>query len=331
MRSTLPLVSALVFSVVCLAACGDDDDSASSNNTGATAGSGGSGATGGSNAGGSNSGGSNTGGSTGATGGGGSSGSGGSAAMGGSSGTGGSGAMAGSGGSSGSGGSAGQAPLCTDPTTVACSDQVILAMNFQPDPAPGLIENTANGEGWVSTIDATAGGAFTPTPDSYVYGKFTAFGLEKVDISDEESLDSMDWDIAFRRYVVRINSGDSGPSCVQASRIPGTAAYDDIAEIPDTLSYHVDDTFTDSCEIIPDGSGLPDSPATALSSYWTYPGCVKMTGHVFAIALADGSHLKFTVDDYYSPPVQEQCNTTDTIPMSNTGSANFIVRWQFLP
>ena len=127
-------------------------------------------------------------------------------------------------GGSGGAGGGGPTPVCTDPGRVPCSDQVILGMNLQADPAPGLIANVADGEGWYSLVDATAGGAFNPNPHSFVYGKFTDTGLVKVDISDEASLDSMDWDIAFRRYVVRINSGNSGPSCVTAARLPGNAA-----------------------------------------------------------------------------------------------------------
>ncbi len=234
------------------------------------------------------------------------------------------------GGGAGTGGGGGNAALCSMPTQVACADQIILEMNLQPDVAPGKITSTPDGAGWTSQIDATAGGAFVSKPDSYVYGKFTDQGLEKVAIADQDSLDAMDWDIAFRRYVIRVNSADSGPSCVQAARVPGTAKYEDITAVPGNLSYNKDDYFTDSCDIIADGTGLPDSPATALSSYWTYPGCVSMTHHVFVIALADGRHVKFTVDDYYAPTVQEQCDTAGMVPMSNTGSANFIVRWQFI-
>ena len=232
-------------------------------------------------------------------------------------------------GGSGTGGG-GTAALCTTPTPVACADQIILAMNLQADPAPGLITNTADAAGWTSKIDATAGGAFTSTPHSYVYGKFTDQGLTKVSLADQDSLDSMEWDIAFRRYVVRVNSADSGPSCVQGARVPGAAKYEDVTKMPDALSYHTDDYFTPSCDIIADGTGLPDSPATALSSYWTYPGCVQMTDHVFVVALADGRHVKLIVDDYYAPAAQDQCDTTGAIPMSNTGSANFVIRWQFI-
>src|SRR5262245_16087908 len=112
--------------------------------------------------------------------------------------------------SSGMGGAGGGTGACM-PGTVACSDQVILEPNLQKDITKGLITDMADGTGWISAVDATAGGAFAPTPESYTYAKFTDQGLTKVMISDEMALDSVDWDIAFRRYVIRINSGNSGP------------------------------------------------------------------------------------------------------------------------
>ncbi len=241
------------------------------------------------------------------------------------------------GGSGGEGGDAGsgaggQDPGgCTMPTEVPCSDNVILLMNLQTEVTPGLITNVADGAGFTSHIDATAGGAFVADPDSYTYGKFTAAGLQKIDISDEQSLDSMDWDIALRRYVVRINSGHSGPSCVRAARVPGTPVYEDVTALPEGITLRTDEYFTSSCELIPDGSGLEASPATALSSYWTYPGCVQMTDNVFIVELASGERLKIQFQSFYDPPVQEQCDTQGTIPMTNTGSGNFVVRWAFLP
>ncbi|MFO0611061.1 MAG: HmuY family protein [Polyangiaceae bacterium] len=226
----------------------------------------------------------------------------------------------------------GEMVQCTTPTAVPCSDEVILQMSLKKTVTDAMVGNTPDGAGFRSTIDATGGG-LTPTK-SYTYARFTEAGLEKVDISDEDSLDSMDWDIAFRRYIIRINSGHSGPSCVTASRIPDKyGAYDDLTSVPGDLTYHPDDYFTppDSCMLIPDGSGLPASPATALSTYWTYPGCVAMSDFVYAIQLASGKHVKFQVQHYYSPDVQEQCDTTHKIPASNTGSGSFEVRWAFVP
>jgi hypothetical protein len=253
-------------------------------------------------------------------------GSGGDTPAGGSGGTGGGTSAGGAGGAGGGGVTA----KCTGPTPITCEDQILLDMNLQPVPAPGLIDSQSVEGGWESHVDATAGGAFASTPDSYVYAKFGSGGLTKVDISDEASLESMDWDIAFRRYIVRINSGDSGPSCVEAARIPGDVKFEDVTAVPDTVTYHPDDYFTESCAFIPDGSGLENSPATALSAYWTYPGCVQMNDYLFVIALADGHHVKFIVDSYYEPTAQEQCDTTGAVPMGDTGSANFIVRWAYL-
>lgn len=223
----------------------------------------------------------------------------------------------------------GPEPICTEPIAVPCSDQVIQQMSLQQDPAPGIITNEVNGEVFVSHVDATAGGAFATTPDAYVYGRFSEAGLEKVGISDYAAIDSMEWDIAFRRYVVRINSGHSGPSCVTAARLPGTPVFGEVSEVPEG-PYKTDEYFTASCEIIPDGSGLPNSPATALSSYWTYPGCVQMTDNVYVLELASARHVKLTVESYYEPGVQEQCDTTDAVPQGDTGSANFVVRWAWL-
>lgn len=232
-------------------------------------------------------------------------------------------------GGSGTGGS-GTGPTCTEPTEVPCEDDVFLAMNLQDDIAPGAVASEAEGTGWISTIDATAGGAFTKDPDSYVYARFTDAGLEKVEISDEDSLTSMEWDIAFRRYVVRINSANSGPSCVNAARVPGAADYDGLTTVPEGLQFRSDEYFTESCEIIPDGTGLPGSPATALSSFWTYPGCVQMTGNVFVVRQADGSHLKLAITHFYNEASQTQCQEEGTVPQSGSGSANYQVRWAYL-
>jgi hypothetical protein len=237
----------------------------------------------------------------------------------------------GSGGSGGAGGSAPSGPACTKPTPVACEDEIILGMNLQKDPAAGAITSAASSGHVESKIDATAGGAFTSQPTSYTYGKFKDGELTKVAIGDEDSLESMDWDIAFRRYVVRINSGDSGPSCVTATPTPAGTDFDALAAVPSNASFHTDDYFTDDCTIISDGTGLPNSPATALSGFWEYPGCVKMTGDVYILQIADGRYVKLVVDDYYAPDVQTQCNETGAVSTTtDTGSGNYVVRWAFL-
>lgn len=219
-------------------------------------------------------------------------------------------------------------PVCTDPTAVTCTDQSVLELNLFTDVNPGAIENTADGTGFVSHVDATGGG-FDPTL-SYVYARFTDEGLVRVEVGDEAAFDSMEWDVAFRRFVIRLNSGVSGPSCVGGARTAAGTDYAALTAPPDGLEYRTEAYFTDTCEIVPDGSGL-GSPGTALQSFWEYTGCVKMTGNVYVIRLANGRRLKATVDSYYDPAIQETCDTTDSIPMgSPTGAGNIRLRWAFL-
>jgi hypothetical protein len=221
------------------------------------------------------------------------------------------------------------APVCTGPTDPSCVDQSILELALFTEPNPAEIENTADGEGWMTHVDATGGG-FNPTL-SYVYARFTDEGLVRVDVGDEAAFDSMDWDIAFRRFVIRLNSGVAGPSCVGAFRTPAAAEYDSVEAPPDDTQYRVEEYFTaDTCEFVPDGSSLPGSPGTALQSFWEYPGCVQMTGNIYVVRLASGRRLKLTVTSYYEPEFQQMCQDTGSVTMGANGSGNIRLRWQFL-
>ncbi|MCZ7677953.1 MAG: hypothetical protein M5U28_03890 [Sandaracinaceae bacterium] len=65
-------------------------------------------------------------------------------------------------------------PACTEPAPPTCVDESILQLALYTDPNPATIQNTADGEGWASHVDATGGG-FSPTL-SYVYARFTDEG-----------------------------------------------------------------------------------------------------------------------------------------------------------
>ncbi|MEW5739073.1 MAG: HmuY family protein [Myxococcota bacterium] len=248
-------------------------------------------------------------------------------------GTGGGGDDAGAGGGTGGGGddagTGGGSGMCMA-TTVACSDAAIIELDLKTPVSPdGVTSNVADGTGWLSTIDARAGG-LTPT-QSYVYAKFTATGLVKVELGDEAALDSMDWDIAFRRFVIRLNGGDSGPSCVSAGVMPPGTMYDTVTSPPAGLVYEVDN-FLDrptACTFIDDGSGLTTSPNTALDAFYEYTTCVRMTGRVFVVQTRDGRHIKLTVTTYYATTAaQTSCNTTGNSNMTPGGTVR--LRWQYL-
>jgi hypothetical protein len=212
-------------------------------------------------------------------------------------------------------------------TPVECSDQVIQGLGLFSNVATGGVINAVDGAGFKSTIDSTGGGF--PPSESFVYLRFGAAGLEKVAIDDMAALDSMDWDIAFRRFVIRINSGDSGPSCVAAEG--RSEAYDAITSVPANFLPGGDDFIsrTPTCAFVADGSGLTTSPNTRLASFYSYPGCVAMTDKAWVIQTHTGRHLKLLVYTYYATEAgQTSCNTTGTSGGAPGGTVR--IRWQYL-
>jgi hypothetical protein len=211
---------------------------------------------------------------------------------------------------------------------VECVDQSISQLMLFEAPASGLITNSPGTDSFETTVDATAGGM--TASESFVYARFTDRGLEKVPIGDEDAFVSLDWDIAFRRYVIRLNSGISGPGSVTGARTLPQTSFDtlEVPPEPDSVPYRTEAYFTESCDYVNDGSGI-GSPGTALASFWMYKGCVQMTGNVFVLALHDKRHVKLEVLSYYTPEQQEKCDMTGMVP-TPANAGNLRIRWAFL-
>lgn len=210
---------------------------------------------------------------------------------------------------------------------VPCVDTSIMKLALFDRPASAdIIEEESSEGGFVHSIDTSAGGLMVN--QSYVYARFTDDGLEKVEISDEEAFESTGWDIAFRRYVIRLNSGVSGPGEVTGARTRPKTEFAGVSEEPEGLEYRTEEYFTDSCELVPDTSGI-GAPATALSSFWTYAECVQMTKNVYVVALADERKVKLEVLSYYKQPNQDTCDQTGRVPMPS-GAGALRIRWDFL-
>ncbi|MCB9694636.1 MAG: HmuY family protein [Alphaproteobacteria bacterium] len=217
-------------------------------------------------------------------------------------------------------------PVCTEPTAVSCFDDLLIDLSLQDAVSNGRVTNTPDGEGWVSTVDATAGGFGNSANNPWVYVKFTDEGLARVDITDEDALDSMEWHLAARRFILRLNSGASGPSCVQAAAIANGDYTALSAADAEGATFFADDYYTESCDMINDSSGLPGSPQVALAPWWSYPGCVATTDVPFIVRLDSGRQLKLIVDQYYGSG-QEQCNSQGA-PGNDGGE--YTLRWSFV-
>jgi len=218
-------------------------------------------------------------------------------------------------------------PSC-QATEPLCSDEQIAQLAFSDQASGGPITEEGTAEGvFISHVDATAGG-FNGSL-GYTYARFTDAGLVAVELSDEASLDAMDWDIAARRFVLRLNSGVSGPSCVTGGRTAPGTTFEGLTEVPPAVTLREEQYFTaDGCEYVSDTSGI-GSPQTVLASFWSYGGCVAMTDNVYLVALANGRHVKLQILSYYAPAVQETCNKTDAAPTPN-GAGNIRIKWAFL-
>lgn len=217
-------------------------------------------------------------------------------------------------------------PVCTELVEPPCVDEMILDLSLHDDKvSDGEVANTVDGTDFVTTIDASAGGYNQAANNPWVYIRFTAEGAERVDIDDETALESADWDMSLRRYLVRLNGGDSGPSCVGAAAMLGFE-YPELIEVPEGITFQMDNFYTDDCGFINDSSGLEGSPQVAMSPWWEYPGCVATTGTPFLLQQADGHVLKLVIESYYDEG-QEDCNENG----STTGAGGyFVLRWAYV-
>ena len=219
---------------------------------------------------------------------------------------------------------AGLDPVCTEPVAPACVDEMILDLSLHDDKTSrGDVTTTTDGADFVTAIDASAGGYSQAANNAWVYVRFGADGAEKLEIDDESALEDMTWHLALRRFIVRVNSGDSGPSCVGAAAMIGSS-YADVTTVPEGITYLQDDYYTDDCTIINDSSGLPGSPQVAMGAWWSYDGCVQTTGTPMLLQLEDGRVIKLVVETYYEGNGQEECNENSS---TTAESGFFTIRW----
>lgn len=150
------------------------------------------------------------------------------------------------------------------------------------------------------TLDARAGGSHAEPEDPA--NKYTYFNLQTgavIDITDAESETSTAWDIAFKRYYVKLNGGVSGPKGVlgydfQAERVETTAeitSFTPESELP---------LFEGASEEDISGAWVEDRIGSILQGSYTQSasGVLEPSGAVYVVTDAAGkSYYKFLVTD----------------------------------
>lgn len=185
------------------------------------------------------------------------------------------------------------APDALDPCTYPTS---VLADPFRSVDAvsAGAVVATGN----AATVDATAGGSPNAADNPYVYLKFTADSVTKVEISDVDSYTDATWDLALKRFVLRVNGGDSGPGEVSVATVVAENLADVTAAPPDG-EFTTDDWFSDACTL---NAGPLGEPATELSDWYPYdtPGNpLTPKAEVYVLRRADDSMIKVELKSYY--------------------------------
>jgi hypothetical protein len=165
---------------------------------------------------------------------------------------------------------------------------------------------------FTAQVDATAGGSASYGKNPFIY--LDLINNKKVDITDVQAETSGSWDIAFKRWQIKLNSGTAGPGNVGAVIV----ADKNLVEVTTAPAgpYEVESYFDAKCMVLLDPiNGL----LTFLSDWYEYEsGSMRLTPkkEVIVLKRRDGQgHIKVQLTAYYK----------------GTVSGNFELSWSFLP
>lgn len=149
-------------------------------------------------------------------------------------------------------------------------------------------------------LDASVGGLDGQDTHPWVYLSLKTG--QAVAVTDLAAFDSLDWDLAFKRTVVRTNSGDSGPGNGGALRIG--LAWDRVSRTTlGNKALPAELWFDQDCMIELDSTNNLVTSYSGWSEYDEVNHVVSAAPDVVYItAGADGALYKVQIEDYYSTP-----------------------------
>ncbi|QDG53009.1 hypothetical protein FIV42_20355 [Persicimonas caeni] len=173
----------------------------------------------------------------------------------------------------------GDAPIADWPLNEAVSTESITSTN-----ADGVT---------TLVIEAAAGGSQASADNPFIYLDLSTG--EKVEVNDVEAYSNTDWDLAFKRYIIRSNGADSGPGDVSISKMTGTT-FADVTEAPtDENAWEQDVSYEDDCTPITDPIGTLVTafnyvnPGKSSGSWYEYPGISPTDGEIYFVDVPEES------------------------------------------
>ena len=165
---------------------------------------------------------------------------------------------------------------------------------------------------FTAQVDATAGGSANYGKNAFVY--LDLITGKKVDVTDVQAEHSGSWDIAFKRWQIKLNGGSSGPGAVAAA-IVADKTLSEVTTAP-AGPYARDSFFDAQCMVLLDAI---DGLKTVLSDWYDYDsGTMRLAPKKQVIVLTrrdQKGHIKVQLTAYYK----------------GTVSANYALSWSLLP
>lgn len=148
-------------------------------------------------------------------------------------------------------------------------------------------------------VDASAGGIQGQDAHAWVYVSL-ATG-QAVALTDLAALESSDWDLAFKRFVVRTNSGDSGPGRGGAIRVALDWEQVDESTLGNK-ALPIEEWFDEDCTLNVDENEELITTFTGWSEYNETTHVLNAADVTYIAAGADGALYKVQILDYYGTP-----------------------------
>lgn len=181
----------------------------------------------------------------------------------------------------------------------SCSGALRQALGLVDEVSSATVVTISSGAELVLFVDASAGGLGGQDDFPWVYISL-ATG-EAVALSDLEALESNAWDLAFKRFVVRTNSGDSGPGQGGALRVG--LPWDSIdGNTQGDRMLSTESWFDQDCNLTTDDQGELVTTFTGWSEYDQATHVLAPADVVYLVQGAGGARYKLAILDYYANP-----------------------------
>ncbi|HYQ28496.1 MAG TPA: HmuY family protein [Polyangiaceae bacterium] len=148
-------------------------------------------------------------------------------------------------------------------------------------------------------VDASAGGRDAAATHPWT---FIALGTAtKAAVNDVTSLESLGWDLAFKRAQVYVNGGEGGPGVGASAFLAKDFADVTRADVTDA-QFASEKFFDDDCNPYVDLTG---AASTSLSAWYNYDQATNILTPVSGTWLvrgATGTYFKLRFESYYATP-----------------------------